>query len=71
MCLRKIVPLDSLETCAICREPMYKNLYTFECEHVFHSHCALRWLDKSQTCPLCRRDESRQSIVAGVLAYLS
>lgn len=24
------------------------------CAHIFHSHCILDWLDKSNTCPVCR-----------------
>jgi hypothetical protein len=26
------------------------------CSHVFHERCALRWLERHNTCPMCRRE---------------
>lgn len=25
------------------------------CSHIYHEHCIMRWLNNSNTCPLCRR----------------
>lgn len=53
------------DTCPICvdRYELGCTLLTLPCQHLFHAECALPWLDKRNTCPLCRLelpvDESR------------
>ncbi|MAD23024.1 MAG: hypothetical protein CMO44_02485 [Verrucomicrobiales bacterium] len=74
MCFRgkcKIIPMDKFNTCVICLEPMYKNLYIFECNHTFHMMCALKWINTNQTCPLCRNIESRENILTTILKQIS
>lgn len=43
--------------CPICMEPIFKNqIKTLEsCSHYFHEHCVNRWLEKNETCPMCRK----------------
>ncbi len=39
--------------CAICLEGLEKGLVTqFQCGHLFHHDCALRW--QKDVCPLCK-----------------
>lgn len=44
------------EQCVICLENMNNNttLLTLECSHIYHKECIDDWLNKSQTCPMCR-----------------
>jgi len=47
--------LESLGDCSICLKSMYCNdLVKTECGHLFHKDCLKIWLDKKDTCPLCR-----------------
>ena len=42
--------------CIICFEE-YKNknrVIKLECNHIFHKICLSRWIEKNQSCPLCR-----------------
>ncbi|KFM28713.1 E3 ubiquitin-protein ligase synoviolin [Auxenochlorella protothecoides] len=43
-------------TCIICREEMVVGGRTkrLPCGHVFHLHCLRSWLERQQTCPICR-----------------
>ena len=69
----KVIPLETLETCTICLEPMYKDLYSFECTHKFHIKCALTWISAhgSATCPLCRVQDSDKNIFNAVVRFIS
>lgn len=42
--------------CSICMEPFnaVNNVSASRCGHVFHTVCALTWLEESETCPNCR-----------------
>tara|TARA_B110000902_G_C14157379_1_gene531946 strand:- start:550 stop:843 length:294 start_codon:yes stop_codon:yes gene_type:complete len=31
------------------------DIYTLLCKHHFHKDCILKWFEKSDTCPNCRR----------------
>lgn len=47
--------------CAICSE-FFKNtdaIFGTRCGHVFHKHCLFHWIQRSATCPQCRRHCSR------------
>ncbi|KAL1565960.1 RING-type E3 ubiquitin transferase [Salvia divinorum] len=56
------------EECAICREEMRegRDVCELPCNHLFHWICILRWLEKTHTCPCCRRrlptDDLRREI---------
>ncbi|GBN58571.1 hypothetical protein AVEN_67916-1 [Araneus ventricosus] len=39
--------------CSICTEPLYTQM-TLPCGHAFHMECTVRWLEMSNSCPLCR-----------------
>ena len=44
------------KSCVICFEE-YKDesiISKLECKHIFHENCLNTWIDKNQTCPLCR-----------------
>lgn len=47
------------ENCAICLDPCTpeNSVLLRQCEHIFHKHCVLQWMvrsDSTPTCPLCR-----------------
>jgi len=43
--------------CPICYEKITsKTSITTRCKHVFHNACLQRWMETSQTCPMCRGD---------------
>lgn len=46
------------EPCSICFENFSPRVMTIvlDCKHRFHTHCIIEWLQKEQTCPLCRRE---------------
>ena len=46
------------EKCPICLQK-YKGtdiIKEFPCKHIFHKNCILKWLRKSNVCPLCKYD---------------
>ncbi|GAU30366.1 hypothetical protein TSUD_57770 [Trifolium subterraneum] len=54
------VPTDSeAMTCSICLVDFSVGLEVFRllspCLHIYHKDCILEWLDRSSTCPMCRR----------------
>ena len=42
--------------CAVCHENFTKELkgIKLNCRHIFHKDCILPWLEKQNTCPVCR-----------------
>jgi len=46
-------PID----CVICMSPIemqHRDYMVTPCDHVFHAHCLLQWLDHKLECPTCR-----------------
>ena len=43
--------------CSICLCEIKKDetVYSIPCKHLFHTHCLKVWLDRHNTCPLCRQ----------------
>lgn len=46
---------SSDRVCIICREEMNTDAKKLPCEHLFHFPCLRSWLERQQTCPICRR----------------
>ena len=47
------------QVCMICQERILKNqqIIQLDCLHIYHIHCAKRWLvDNRNNCPVCRAD---------------
>uniref|UniRef100_A0A6C0BZ28 RING-type domain-containing protein n=1 Tax=viral metagenome TaxID=1070528 RepID=A0A6C0BZ28_9ZZZZ len=40
--------------CSICLNDIIDNRYILGCAHHFHENCILRWLENSNSCPICR-----------------
>ena len=40
--------------CSICYEPLNNICVKLRCDHSFHEHCITNWLNRRNTCPLCR-----------------
>lgn len=50
------------EKCAICLVK-YKGtdiIKEFPCKHIFHKDCIMKWLKKSNCCPLCKHDFTKE-----------
>jgi hypothetical protein len=48
--------LKDNETCIICHDTMSPtNAKRLECSHIFHVACIKKWMQKSFTCPICRK----------------
>ena len=46
------------DKCAICLQK-FKGvdiIKEFPCKHIFHKNCILKWIEKSNICPLCKYD---------------
>ena len=44
------------DVCTICYESdSLDNLFTTNCNHVFHKNCLHRWCDHNNSCPICRK----------------
>ena len=47
--------IKKMGECPICYEKITsKTSITTRCKHVFHNACLERWMETSQTCPMCR-----------------
>lgn len=44
------------EACPVCHEEFVaaEKVTEMPCSHCFHRSCLMRWLEKQNTCPLCR-----------------
>ena len=40
--------------CPICLEPISRNKKILKCNHAFHKSCVNTWLQRHDTCPMCR-----------------
>ncbi|KAJ6882539.1 hypothetical protein NC651_028966 [Populus alba x Populus x berolinensis] len=51
---------SSSGVCAVCMEEFESGVEAARtpCSHVYHRHCITKWLQESNTCPLCRRELS-------------
>ncbi|KAK3027163.1 hypothetical protein RJ639_041264 [Escallonia herrerae] len=57
LCLSPLFLLEGFGgTCSICHEDFVPRdmVNRLPCSHIFHTRCILRWLKRSNTCPLCR-----------------
>jgi ankyrin repeat protein len=45
-------PISGDYSCSICLEG--NNLLQLHCSHIYHSVCIQKWLESSNTCPMCR-----------------
>ena len=53
------------DECAICCENFEDEdvVVVLRCAHAFHDHCAIPWLRMHATCPICRMDVNRMSLL--------
>lgn len=45
------------DNCNVCQEKILKNqqIVELECGHIYHTHCARKWVLDERTCPTCRK----------------
>lgn len=59
---RWVLNWPSEEPCSICLECAREDRVVYvqlHCRHVFHQLCLVEWIDRSNSCPLCRCPEPR------------
>ena len=51
--------IDIKEECSICFEAFQfeESVTHLHCEHIFHKNCITEWLERSDTCPVCRKSQ--------------
>lgn len=60
-----------LPACSVCHENMkqWETILSTTCGHLFHSNCINKWLNSSTTCPQCRHDCDKTSIIRVHLTF--
>ena len=54
------IPLE--DSCGICMDDMCpEDTILLNCQHLFHPDCALEWINRSGTCPVCRHPVGQYS----------
>merc|ERR1712034_180820 len=54
-CAIRIEIQKKQETCTICLDELVQSeRVRTPCDHGFHLHCILNWLNEKEDCPLCR-----------------
>ena len=57
----------TIPTCVICLEYFGDELLTVaqiaSCKHYFHINCIKLWLERENTCPICRKEASKVSVI--------
>lgn len=55
--IKTISKFKDVDECCICNEKYSsgKNQVTLNCNHIFYKDCITTWLNKSTTCPICRK----------------
>ena len=52
--LERLERINSNEGCSICLSKVNKPICKTKCGHNYHITCIKGWLDKNDSCPLCR-----------------
>ena len=61
--IRTVGDLMSPSFCPICHSDESLPRFTCRNEHVFHKHCIARWIEQSETCPMCRVKVQEKDLV--------
>ena len=56
----------SQDNCIICLDKNNEALFRcFRCKTLYHKHCIVRWLERSQQCTVCREPLDADDILSG------
>eukprot|EP01088_Endostelium_zonatum_P014139 TRINITY_DN2982_c0_g1_i1.p1 TRINITY_DN2982_c0_g1~~TRINITY_DN2982_c0_g1_i1.p1 ORF type:complete len:113 (-),score=23.25 TRINITY_DN2982_c0_g1_i1:35-373(-) len=47
--------MESGGNCSICQEGVVREAVVLQCGHLYCEECIGQWLEKNNTCPLCRQ----------------
>lgn len=57
ICAQNKEELTEEEICAICLEPFIDSVTSgSQCSHLYHKTCIIKWMEKHDVCPFCRKD---------------
>lgn len=51
-----------IKECPICREDIRELIYVTICAHQFHPKCISNWLNRNNTCPICREPQTKLDV---------
>lgn len=59
--------------CVICSDLFVSadSIFSTPCGHIFHHACLLQWIEKSKTCPQCRRKTTERSLIRVYFNHVS
>lgn len=79
----KNIETSSKDTCPVCLETLGDSCTILECDHVFHTHCILKWYKRLEsenertsgktdlnTCPSCRNVDHTTPKALVLINYL-
>lgn len=55
-------------SCVICLEPTTSSPKKLPCGHKFHKHCIKRWVDRYNSCPVCRQAVNKKRPIKACLS---
>ncbi len=57
--------------CSICIRSLKDNIKKLNCGHEFHQNCIQQWLNKNNTCPICRQKHNEYNYVKSSIIFQS
>ena len=55
--------MHNKDKCPICFELVQRNVKKLSCNHIFHEECITRWYVTTDSCPVCRVGQGKDSYI--------